>query len=346
MTGPSTQDVDVVILTALQVETAAVLAAVGGTAGHQWQEATVHRGEVAGQRVVVVPIGGMGSVRAAQTAQRAIDVWNPVRLLLVGIAGGVPAGGDDLRLGDVLVPDQVVGYELAKVRPGSTDRRWDVFRPDRSLVETARHLPPAEWVHTVSVPRPDGSDGRVIPRVHIGPVLSGDKVLADTEAVDGLRRAWPKMIGVEMESLGVALTAYTNGPGFLMVKAVSDYADTAKSDDWHRYAAAAAAQFAVAVLRRAPVGSDPSRPQAVRAAVPGTFSGRVKLQVCRNLGGSWKDVADLFEVPQYEVDRFDRGDEPRSLWHWLEIRSKLYALPDTLEDVGRKDLAEFMRTNG
>jgi hypothetical protein len=100
------------------------------------------------------------------------------------------------------------------------------------------------------------------------------------------------------------------------------------------------------VLGRAPVEPGPSRPQAVKAAAPGTFSGRVKLHVCRNLGGNWKDVADLFEIPPYEADRFDRGDEPRSLWHWLEIRSKLYALPDTLEDVGRKDLAEHMRTNG
>ena len=91
----------------------------------------------------------------------------------------------------------------------------------------------------------------MIPRVHVGPVLSGDKVLAENAAVTDLRQHWPKAVGVEMEAVGVALVAYTGGPAFLMIRAASDFADEDKNDDWRRYAAAAAAEFALAVLRRA-----------------------------------------------------------------------------------------------
>src|SRR5262249_48284195 len=91
---------------------------------------------------------------------------------------------------------------------------------------------------------------RSTPRAHVGPVLSGEKVLADGRTLAGLRTDWPRAIGVEMESLGVALAAYQNSPAFLTVKAVSDFADSHKGDTWRAYAAEAAARSAVAVLRR------------------------------------------------------------------------------------------------
>ena len=240
--------VDVAILTALAVEAAAVVEAIGNCSVHRWQGRSLHLGDVAGQRVLVFPIGGVGNASAAQAAQQVISVWNPARLMLVGIAGGAPSEPDDIRLGDILVPDQVVGYELAKVTPDDTVRRYEVYRPDAELLARAQSLRPADWVDGIRMPRPGDPGGRSHPLVHVGPVLTGDKVLADDATLAGLRLAWPKAIGIEMESLGVALAAYQNGPGFLMVKAVSDFADTAKNDDWHRYAADAAARFAVAVV--------------------------------------------------------------------------------------------------
>jgi len=259
---------DVVILTPLTDEFDAVRAAMRGGQSDTWGSRTIHRGEIAGQQVVVVPILGMGNSLASLAAREAIAVWSPSRLMLVGIAGGVPEGSNDMRLGDVLIPTEVVGYELAKVRPGRTDRRWDVFKSNYDLLLVAQQVKPAEWVHAISVPRPDGTGGRVIPRTHVGPVFSGDKVLAENAAIKDLRRHWPKAVGVEMEAVGVALVAYTRGPAFLMIRAVSDFADEDKNDDWRRYAAAAAAEFTLAVLRRAAPPAERNRPQPVRIAGP------------------------------------------------------------------------------
>ena len=175
MTEGPAESVDVAVLTALPEEAAAVTAALGTTTERDWHGMALRHGDVSGHDVLVVPLGGMGNVRAAQRAQQIADVFNPDVLLLVGIAGGIPAGADDLRLGDVLVPDQVVGYELAKVGPEATERRWDVYRPDATLLDTARELPPTSWVHAVSTPRPDG---RMIPGPISGPSSAG-------------RRSWP-----------------------------------------------------------------------------------------------------------------------------------------------------------
>lgn len=210
----------------------------------------------------------MGNASAAVTTARLINAWQLTRLMLVGIAGGAQGAAADMRPGDILVPDQVVGYELAKVTPSDTARRYEVYRPDPELLAYALSLRPADWADEITVPRPDDPSERIRPVIHSGPVLTGDKVMADEKALADLRVAWPKAIGIEMESLGVAMAAYQSGVGFLMVKAVSDFANRVKDDSWQRYAAEAAARFAVAVL----AGS--AGPAKIPRGAPAVTSGR------------------------------------------------------------------------
>jgi nucleoside phosphorylase len=232
-----------------------------------WRGLELPLGDVGGQKVLIFPIDHMGGVTAAQAAENVIRTWNPGLLMLVGIAGGVRGSSGDMPPGDILVPDQVVGYELAKVTKDGVQRRYEVYRTDADLLHRARHLRPVDWADEISTARPGDPEGRIRPRVHIGPVLSGDKVLADEAAIAELRRAWPTAIGVEMESLGAALVADRNRVPFLMVKAVSDFADARKDDSWRHYAAASAAQFAVALLARcsALLPADP-QPRATKSA--------------------------------------------------------------------------------
>lgn len=334
--------VDVAILTALTVEESAIVEAIGNCTVHRWRGMTLHIGEINGQRVLVFPIG-VGTGSAAAATERVIGVWNPARIVLVGIAGGAHSSSTDVRPGDILIPDQVVGYELAKVTPDDTVRRYEVYRPDADLLAHARSLRPADWADRIALPRPDDPTGRIRPLVHVGPVLTGDKVLADTAALADLRLAWPRAIGVEMESLGVALAAYHNGPSFLMIKAVSDFADGAKNDDWHSYAATAAARFAVAVLADTPPCTG-RRPQALPLVTPTRYPGQAKIEVCQRLHTEWEDVADIFDIPVHVRARFRHGLQARDLWEWLEVRNKLYALPAALAEVGRADLADLLRS--
>ncbi|WP_371545718.1 5'-methylthioadenosine/S-adenosylhomocysteine nucleosidase [Streptomyces sp. NBC_00554] len=337
---------DIAVFTALPVERQALLDALGPSVRYRWQGQDLNVCDVDGTRVLVLPPSGMGNVGIAALATRAIGVWNPAQLLLVGIAGGVRGAGDDLRLGDVLVPDQVVGYELSKLTVEGPKPRYETYRPDYGLLSMAGSVEPAEWLLSGTAPAgvdplPTTSRG---PKAHFGPVLSGEKVIADDHTVDGLRTAWPKALGVEMESLGVALAAYRGGPGFLMVKAVCDFADSEKNDDWHDYAAAAAARFSVAVLRRyagehgATAGAE--RPQAVPLDAPDSFPGAVKVQFCRGLVDDWEELADYFGIPLHTKRRFQTGNEPRGVWEWLEVRHKLPLLPQALQEV-HPDLPKF-----
>jgi adenosylhomocysteine nucleosidase len=61
-----------------------------------------------GKTEVVATITRMGTVAAAQAAERVLDSGPVDHLLVVGIAGGI---GASLKVGDLMVPEQVLGLQ-------------------------------------------------------------------------------------------------------------------------------------------------------------------------------------------------------------------------------------------
>jgi len=94
----------------------------------------------------------------------------------------------------------------------------------------------------------------------------------------------------------------------------------------------------VELLRQAsPPVVDPKPPPL--APIPG----RIKLEVCRRLGNDWSALADVCDIPNYEQHRFERGEEARAIWDWLENRKRLAELPQALDVISRPELAELLR---
>jgi hypothetical protein len=62
----------------------------------------------------------------------------------------------------------------------------------------------------------------------------------------------------------------------------------------------------------------------------------------KDLGPSWKDLADYFEVETFVKARWQQGDEPSELWEYLRIRRRLGELPSALAEVGRRDLVPLL----
>jgi nucleoside phosphorylase len=199
-------------------------------------------------RLVLMSLLGMGRVQAANATNDAMWRWDPRYVLLVGIAGGIAEAG--VQRGDVLISDQIADYELQKLTEGGNQIRWVVHQVDPRLLETAKHLR-GNWRRLIRKRRPQ--PGR--PECFIGPVATGDKVVAIKEVIELLRSDWPKLIGTEMEAGGAASATFQSArqPGFLMIRGVSDLADENKDDTWRRYACHAAAAFAITLLQNGPV---------------------------------------------------------------------------------------------
>jgi nucleoside phosphorylase len=199
-------------------------------------------------RLILLSLLGMGRNQAANAAHDAIRLWHPRYVLLVGIAGGIAKA--QAKRGDILVPDQIVDYELQKLTNHGAEIRWEVYRADPRLLEAARHQG-ENWRRLINKRRPQQGKSQCL----IGPMATGDKVVATEDVLESLRSDWPKLVGIEMEAGGLASAAFQSAqqPGFLMIRGVSDLADENKDDTWRLYSCHAAAAYAIALLQSGPV---------------------------------------------------------------------------------------------
>lgn len=328
--------IDFVVLVPLELERQALLAHLE-ILGEPSRDGTVRAVVRSAHKVynLVVPgPTGMGNAAAAAEATRAIDVWNPRYVALVGIAGGVKDG--ERRLGDVVVAEQIVGYEPGSRKDKGTTFRYDVMRPAHDFVRAARMIRSSEWLPLEAPPLKRA--GR--PSVHFGVVASGEKVVRSSRFVESLKTSWSKLAAIEMEGFGTATAAFRAStlPGMVMVRGIADWADPKKDDRWQMYAADCAASFFVAVLRH---GKLPilAAQTAIRLS---PYNGRNKIDLCGRLGENWEDLADYFDIPLAERRRFNPGRECQRIWEWLELRKKLGGLPDALKRIGRDDLLDTL----
>ncbi|MES0338102.1 MAG: hypothetical protein SFH39_17300 [Candidatus Magnetobacterium sp. LHC-1] len=193
-----------------------------------------------GLNIIATCAIGMGHVDAALVTADILYQWQPKKILLIGIAGGA---GKDVNIGDVVVSDQVVDYELGKITTDGTSAHWKGYDVDAFLLNRLRGYRSSEWKLTLI------SDN-FVPKVLFGVVLSGNKVVADEKKVTEFLGVWNKLVAIEMESAGVckAISQNFSKPGFIMIKGVSDKADSKKDDKWQHYAAKAAWTYTISFL--------------------------------------------------------------------------------------------------
>jgi nucleoside phosphorylase len=255
-----------------------------------------------GLRVIAALPTGMGTLGVASLTHHVISTFQPKALLLVGIAGGMDK---EISLGDVVVSEQIVDYELGKVTAEGFGPRWSVYRPDAELLARAKAWPTQTWQQYIRTPRPTGKGQ---PALHSGVFLSGNKVIADEKSAGALRSVWRKAAAIEMEAAGVASVLYhlKEPPAFLVFKSISDHADSQKNNDWQPYAADAAASCAFSFVlehlrpldiqaapasrtKREPPGQSGNR--ALRVALASAYNIAELKQLCFDLGVDWDEIS-------------------------------------------------------
>lgn len=194
-----------------------------------------------GLNIICASALGMGQLNSAILAKDAIEKWNPQKIILTGICGAL---SKKISLGDLIVSDHIVDYELGKVEDAERVTRWNVYRSDAILLNELKNYKNNTWSSYIKEPRPDNKSYKK-PAVHFGTYLSGNKVIANEKEADSLKSIWHKAYGIEMEAAGIAAVIHQmkNPPSFIMVKSACDYADSNKNDNWQEYSANASAAF-------------------------------------------------------------------------------------------------------
>lgn len=241
--------------------------------------------------IACLPAHQYGTNNAANVVTNLKRTFPSIRAgLMVGIGGGVPNKAD-IRLGDVVVGTRVMQYDLGKLVGEGQMQRTGIPKIPHQLLGTAvsalrskHELEPSQVPSIMKqkleahrgYDRPSSTDrlfcveydhedpdvtcddcdqSKLISRckrssgeimIHYGAIASGNQVLKDGRTRD-IIAGQLDVICFEMEAAGLMDTI-----SCLVIRGICDYADTHKSKEWQRYAAATAAAYARELLEELP----------------------------------------------------------------------------------------------
>lgn len=196
----------------------------------------------------------MGTVAAALNAQKCILEVSPRLVILVGITAGIRG---EVNLGDLVIPDRIVEYESTKVAVDG-ERNQGLIRETHGEVRQKISMWGERNLYLNSI-KQDVLDSVTIDifsersdiQIHTGAMASGNKVITDPKFIHKIQTIFGrKIISIEMEAIGVAEACDTNSERipFIVIKSVSDFADSTKNDDWHSFCSQIAAKFTITLI--------------------------------------------------------------------------------------------------
>ena len=190
---------------------------------------------------VVHRISKQGHGEAQQAADDAVSGWKPKAIIAVGIAFGVNSRKQNI--GDVLVSESLVDYELARIDPQGTITPRGA-RPPASdvLFQRFRYLD-----QTI---RSQTNASGFWPKIHFGPLLSGNKLVDDLDYRNSLIQIEKTTIGGEMEAVGIYLASRRSKVDWIIVKAICDWGDGNKNNPNKETDQKTAADHAALVVKR------------------------------------------------------------------------------------------------
>ncbi|KAL4888128.1 nucleoside phosphorylase domain-containing protein [Aspergillus ambiguus] len=95
-------------------------------------------GRIGEHHVVIATLGRYGTLPAVAVLNGLQNRFPFLQfVLMVGVAGGVPTGGDDIRLGDVVVANQMVPYSVNKKYPNAAQFNGVIVLPGEDFLSAA-----------------------------------------------------------------------------------------------------------------------------------------------------------------------------------------------------------------
>ena len=178
-----------------------------------------HIGTISGKEIIAV-ICGIGKVNSAVCTQILISEFNVKKVINVGIAGGI---GQDIVPGDVVIGDNLVQHDVDATAFGDVVGqipRLDTFdfKADEGLVKLAKQASEKSTSH----------------KTFIGRIVTGDQFVADLDKIKWLSETF-NALACEMEGASIAQTCYLNNIPFVVIRSISDNANTGDHMDFEKF---------------------------------------------------------------------------------------------------------------
>ena len=183
---------------------------------------TYYKGKLHGKDVVLLK-SGVGKVNAAVATTIAIEKFNIEKIIFTGVSG---SGNPNYNISDIVISKNLIehdfdtsdidGDDITVLVEGYND---NYYPADEALIELAKSS--AEKVITNS-------------KVYVDTIATGDQFVGNNEKVKQIHNKF-KAGAIEMEGASVAHTALMYKIPFVVIRSLSDKADSDAEVDYPKF---------------------------------------------------------------------------------------------------------------
>lgn len=253
---------DVLIITAVPIETAAVL-----NVDCKWSvftlqgDSTIYRHAIiqannGACNIVHTQLPEMGMTASAAHTTKAVLRLNPKLVIMTGIAAGLEK---DANIGDIIVATDVWNYNSGKyIEKSNGDSVAAELLPDSKHINmdraTMEKILATDFKNQLIRIKNSfqGDAPNTALNVFLGPMACGSAVVASKDVIDLVKSQARKVAGLDMESYGVYLACRDvcyPSVNTIVIKSISDFADRKKDDSRQDYAAYTSTSLAMYLIQ-------------------------------------------------------------------------------------------------
>lgn len=244
---------DIAIITALNTEFEQLIRTSKGTKYNVEDDPLVYYSTLLNTKsnnnikLITCCFNQMGMQASSAISSKIISKFSPNKIFITGICAGIKKEG--INIGDIIVANQCWDYESGKITDDSKGNL--LFNPDMHCIPTDQGIISSltdfsnnrNYLSSI-YNEFDGTKPDTTLKVHFGSVGSGPYVLSSKQYLTQLISNDRKLLGLDMEGYGIYKAAQFHiGTVPIFIKAISDFADGNKTDDFHKYASYVSAKF-------------------------------------------------------------------------------------------------------
>ncbi len=243
-------------------------------------------------KIVITSIGTSGNIASASATKTLIRNYNPNLLVLVGIAAGLK---NKVNLLDVVISENVVGYEYERLTPEGKEQRPKFEHPPHHILQDIRffeqQVDTVYWNNLFKTLQASLDSKQLplesissIPKALLGTVASGEKLLADGSLADIQKKYDEKIRAGEMEGIGFSIVSEQDRIPWIVIRGISDFGDPSTKDgrlkdQYHFSAANSASSWLRIFLESAYSGSEAE----VESKATSTYNEEISEQILNKL---------------------------------------------------------------
>jgi len=174
---------------------------------------TYYKGKMEGQNIVLVE-SGIGKVNSAVCTTLLLEEFNVEKLIFTGVAGGI---GDDINVGDIVISTDLIQHDV-----------------DVSAFGLELGVIPKMTLFLALLAKKSALKVFSPEKVREGRILSGDQFINGFEKINWLKETFGGE-ACEMEGASVAHVCELFGVPFVIIRAISDKANSEAKVDFAEF---------------------------------------------------------------------------------------------------------------